>query len=413
MFLSSPHAWCHISTVLLLLFQQAVTDFYDFGKLIGTGAYSEVFLARDQMRSELCAVKVLDRIDREHARLIDRELKVLRLLNSRNLVRTYDIFDTPSQTYVVMEYLAGGELLDMITDNDHLSEPNAKHVLRQVLEAVLYLHNKGIVHRDVKPENILCVSQSFPLRVKLTDFGLSKVVSSGDGKSGDISMRSQCGTAYYLAPEVVNNVSYGKPVDMWACGVVGYVMLAGKFPFYGDSEEKFMRRLRSGVSFPNKEWRSISQNAKLLIRGLLDPNPETRLTAEQALEHRWLNDDSDILTTSSTPSSAVGDARERERLQYAAHNESLSLQLTTFAPSKTRRKYVDGIPDGLAEDDDEDLVLRTEEISHKSSGPAHLSTAQSFDQAGSDDESVLPLPRVRPVHIDPPLATVRVRAAEV
>jgi serine/threonine protein kinase len=388
---------------------QAVTDFYDFGRLIGRGAYSEVFLARDQKRSELCAVKVLNRVDREHARLIDRELKVLRLLNNKHLVRTCDIFDTPSQTYVVMEYLAGGELLDMITDHDRLSENDAKHVLRQVLEAVLYLHNKGIVHRDVKPENILCVDRNFPLRVKLTDFGLSKAVSTADG---DVSMRSQCGTAYYLAPEIVNNISYGKPVDMWACGVVGYVMLAGKFPFYGDSEEKFMRRLRAGVSFPTREWKTMHQSAKSLIRGLLDPNPETRLTAEQALQHPWLNDDLDLLTTSSKPSSAVGDARERERLQYAAHHESLSLQLTTYVPSKNRRNHGGGA-DGLAEDDDDDLVLRTQELAHTSAGLDCYSTPVSYEQCGSDDESVLPIPRVRPVYVDPPLATVRVRAAEV
>jgi serine/threonine protein kinase len=183
----------------------AVTDYYDFGRLIGHGAYSEVFLGRDKLRNDLVAIKVLERS--EHAKLIDRELKVLRLLNDPSLVPTIDVFDTPTQTYVVMEYLAGGELLEMITDNDHLTERDAKHVLRQVLESVRYLHSKGIVHRDVKPENILCVNRDLPLKVKLTDFGLSRVVSRQPAHHTlgaaydpaaenlpDIVMQSQCGT---------------------------------------------------------------------------------------------------------------------------------------------------------------------------------------------------------------------------
>lgn len=354
-----------------------VADYYDFGKRIGRGAYSEVFIARDQKRNELCAVKVLNRVNAEHTKLIDRELKILRMLHNEYLVRTIDIFDTPAQTYVVMEYLAGGELLDMITDSDHLSERNAKHVMRQVLEAVLYLHRKGIVHRDVKPENILCVNRRFPLRVKLTDFGLSKVVSSDEIGTSEMTMRSQCGTAYYLAPEIASNLNYGKPVDMWACGVVGYVMLAGKFPFYGDTDEKFMKRLRAGVKFPNKEWRNVSQQAKSLIRGLLDPNPDTRLTAKEALEHRWLCEDTDdmLATASSKPARTVGEQRERERLQYAAHNESLSLQLGTYASGsggsgaeRERRRASSSTGDDAYDHIplDEDVVLRTEELTPSS-----------------------------------------------
>lgn len=305
-----------------------VTDYYDFGKLIGRGAYSEVFIARDKARNELCAIKVLERSNQEHAKLIDRELAVLRMLNHQNIVQIYDIFDSAKETYVVMEYLAGGELLDMITESDHLSERNAKQVIREVLQAVQYLHVRGIVHRDVKPENILCVNRTWPLRVKLTDFGLSKLVGTGEDGIERV-MRSQCGTAYYLAPEIANNLPYTKPVDLWACGVVLYVMLAGKFPFYGDTDEKFMRRLRAGVKFPEKEWSGISADAKALVRGLLDPSPASRLTANQALEHRWLVDESDV-TASSVPSRGLGEARERRQLQYDAANEPLSLQLAHF-----------------------------------------------------------------------------------
>lgn len=334
-----------------------VTDFYDFGKLIGRGAYSEVFIARDKSRNELCAVKVLERSNTEHAKLIDRELAVLRMLNHQNIVQIYDIFDSARETYVVMEYLAGGELLDMITESDHLSEKNSKQVIREVLQAVQYLHARGIVHRDVKPENILCVNRAWPLRVKLTDFGLSKFVGSSEDGSERV-MRSQCGTAYYLAPEIANNQAYAKPVDLWACGVVLYVMLAGKFPFYGDTDEKFMRRLRGGVKFPEKEWAGISVDAKALVRGLLEPSPNVRLTATQALQHRWLVDETDV-TASSEPTKAVGDAISRQHVQYDAATEPLSLQLAQFSAGAARvgRGSASEIGEG-----DEDDVLRTDDL---------------------------------------------------
>lgn len=341
----------------------SVTDFYDFGKLIGKGAYSEVFVARDKLRNELCAVKVLERSNTEHAKLIDRELAVLRMLNHQNVVQIYDIFDSAKETYVVMEYLAEGELLDMITDNDYLSEKNSKQVIREVLQAVQYLHARGIVHRDVKPENILCVNREWPLRVKLTDFGLSKFVGRADDGS-DRVMRSQCGTAYYLAPEIANNVAYSKPVDLWACGVVLYVMLAGKFPFYGDTDEKFMRRLRAGVKFPDKEWKGISGDAKALVRGLLDPSPASRLTASQALQHRWLVDESDV-TASSMPNQAVGDARERRRMMYDASTEPLSLQLAHFS-GRGRTRGMGAGRDGEGE------VLRTDDLEDGEFGAAPM-----------------------------------------
>ncbi|CAN8066601.1 unnamed protein product [Agarophyton chilense] len=334
----------------------AVTDYYDFGKVIGRGAYSEVYLARDKQRNELCAIKVLERSNTEHAKLIDRELEVLRLLNHQNIVQIYDIFDSARETFVVMEYLAGGELLEMITENDHLSEKNSKQVIREVLQAVHYLHARGIVHRDVKPENILCVNRAWPLRVKITDFGLSKSVGGTDGET-DRVMRSQCGTAYYLAPEIANSLPYGKPVDLWACGVVLFVMLAGKFPFYGKSGDKFMRRLRAGVRFPKEEWSGISADAKALVRGLLDPSPASRLTAAQALQHRWLVDEEDV-TASSMPSKAIVDSQHRAQRRFNAATEPLSLQLGQFSVSNRRSMTRGGTELSVGEEAE---VVRTDE----------------------------------------------------
>lgn len=357
----------------------SVFDFYDKGKLIGRGAYSEVFIGRDKIRNELCAIKVLQRPDAEHAKLIDRELLVLHMLNHQNIVQIYDIFDTSSKTYVIMEYLAGGELLDMITENDHLAERSAKHVIREVLESVRYLHSIGVVHRDVKPENILCVNRSWPLRVKLTDFGLSRVLHSS-AEGNDRVMRSQCGTAYYLAPEIAHNLDYGKPVDLWACGVVLYVMLAGKFPFYGDTDEKFMRRLRAGVKFPEKEWTAVSIDAKALVRGLLDPCPASRLTAEQALEHRWLV--GEHITDLSRPHKAVGDAMARQSMQMFYKNEPQSMPYVNFKPRGGDFRT----PINISQVTEEGDVIRTDNMVNRES-----TNDTTHDISGSLPSFITPL----------------------
>jgi len=323
----APSAESHARWIKALqAVSSSVFDFYDKGKRIGKGAYSEVFLGRDKIRNELCAIKVLQRPDADHGKLIDREISVLHMLNNRNIVQIYDIFATPKTTYIVMEFLPGGELLDMITENDNLSELCAKHVISQLLSAISYLHMKDIVHRDIKPDNILCVGRTWPLHVKLTDFGLSKMVHSSENGL----MKSQCGTAFYLAPEIARNLDYGKPVDLWACGIVLYVMLAGKFPFYGDNHKEFIRRLRNGVKFPSKQWKNISPDAKDLILCLLDPNPASRLTADQALQHRWLRNDQEPKSTFT-----LGGPRN---LQTEFNNDLQSMPAVNLKP---RRGYRD------------------------------------------------------------------------
>jgi serine/threonine protein kinase len=212
-------------------------------------------------------------------------------------------------------------------------------------------------------------------------------------------------------------------------------MLAGKFCFYGETDEKFMARMREGVKFPDKEWRSISKAAKSLLRGLLDPNPETRLTAEQALTHRWFApEDAHIRSSSMSadrPHMTVADARILEDLQLAAKTESLSLQLSGFTPSSHRRRMLLNGGD-IAEDD---AVLRTEEMEHQAAETEReqslLAAAAEYpydvhgrafeDYYGAGDESdeeglevnVLPGRMMAPVHMDPPIATIRARPAEV
>eukprot|EP00171_Calliarthron_tuberculosum_P009937 IDg9937t1 len=268
----------------------------ELGRVLGEGAFSKVRFGEDVGTSELFAVKEIDK----HRSLATRdvalsEVDIMRRMSHPNIVNTYDIFVSLSHLYLVIEFMQGGELFDIIADQGHLSERNASQVIREIIVAVRYLHANGVVHCDIKPENILCKTQTWPLQVKLCDFGLASVVEMSDAPNA--SMTAMSGTPGYVAPEVIRRKQYGPPVDMWAVGVILYILLSGRMPFYGRSDVETLRRTALGqYSFPEREWRNISDDAKSLVRSLLQLNPEKRLTAEAALHHRWLLDSAALPT---------------------------------------------------------------------------------------------------------------------
>lgn len=211
-----------------------------------------------------------------------------------NIVNTYDVFDSPSVLHLVLEMMKGGELFDVIADKGRLSEQQASQVMRDIITGVEYLHACDVVHCDIKPENILVkTKEHWPLEVKLCDFGLSNFIDRAVANSNgtDNTMQSQIGTPGYVAPEVVRREAYGPPVDLWSCGVVLYVMLSGRMPFYGKNDVEILRRTADArYSFPDREWASISDGAKSLVKALLQADPTKRLTARAALQHRWLEE---------------------------------------------------------------------------------------------------------------------------
>lgn len=257
-------------------------------------------------------------------------------VNHPNIVNTYDVFDSPSVLYLVLEMMKGGELFDIIADRGRLSEQQASQVMRDIVTGVQYLHSCDVVHCDIKPENILCKEKNeWPLQVKLCDFGLSSFIDRALASSNgtDKTMNTMIGTPGYVAPEVIKREPYGPPVDMWSCGVVLYVMLSGKMPFYGRSDIQVLQRtVAAQYDFPDKEWASISEGAKSLVRALLEADPAKRLTARAALQHQWLNepcnnsalpvgnDLSDLHSSKRKLRRAVMAAKAVERLKAALAN---------------------------------------------------------------------------------------------
>lgn len=273
-----------------------VDHFYIMGAILGEGAFAQVRLAEDKNTREKCAIKIIKKhsFDLREAEFLAREMEIMRSVRHPNIVNTLDIFDSPSHLHLVLEFMKGGELFDIIAEVGSFSEQQAAQVTRDVIKGVQYLHMLGIVHRDLKPENVLCVSKKWPLQVKLADFGLADY--SVDGEINE-KQQTMIGTPGYVAPEVVKREKYGLPVDMWAVGVLLYIMLSGKMPFYGRDDAACLRMIASGkYSMPDREWAKISPMAKSLVKGLLQYNPDKRLTANAALHHPWLADP----TTNST-----------------------------------------------------------------------------------------------------------------
>jgi calcium/calmodulin-dependent protein kinase I len=267
--------------------------YYELGKLLGEGGFAKVYAAHDRQTMTNCAVKVINKTTRDPAEMeyLLREMDIMMKVSHPNIVATFDIFDTPSVLNLVIDIMPGGELFDIVADKGHLSEAQASQVVREIIMACEYLHSINIVHCDIKPENILCKTSNWPLDVKLCDFGLSDYIDSARvAELGhDNTLTAVIGTPGYIAPEVVKREPYGRAVDMWACGVVLYVMLSGRLPFYGRNDMECLRRIANGeYSFPDREWKDISEHAISLVKSLLQVNPTKRLTARAALQHRWL-----------------------------------------------------------------------------------------------------------------------------
>lgn len=193
-------------------------------------------------------------------------------------------------TYLMLELVEGGELFDLIVDQKRFTEPQGKLHAYQIISAIDYLHTNNITHRDLKPENILVVRKDPDTLIKITDFGLSKFVDETS------MLKTFCGTPNYLAPEIVGSKgegAYTKAVDLWAAGVIVFICLGGYPPFSRDYKDISLEKqiLTGRKSFPAKFWKDISRNAVDFIDKLLQVIPENRMTADQALRHKWLMDE--------------------------------------------------------------------------------------------------------------------------
>uniref|UniRef100_G3PYL4 Doublecortin-like kinase 2a n=1 Tax=Gasterosteus aculeatus aculeatus TaxID=481459 RepID=G3PYL4_GASAC len=266
----------------------AVLDKYDIGKVIGDGNFAVVKECVDRSTGKEFALKIIDKAKcsgKEH--LIENEVAVLRKVKHPNIIMLIEEVDTPSELYLVMELVKGGDLFDAITSSAKYTERDACVMVYNLAGALKYLHGASIVHRDIKPENLLVFEYPDGTKsLKLGDFGLATVVEG--------PLYTVCGTPTYVAPEIISESGYGLKVDVWAAGVITYILLCGFPPFRSENnlqEDLFEQILLGRLDFPSPYWDNVTDSAKELIGKMLQVNAEARYTAQDILRHPWVTDD--------------------------------------------------------------------------------------------------------------------------
>lgn len=262
-------------------------DAYDLGGKLGRGCFATVFKATRRVDNRSVAVKIIEkkRLDEETAILLENELTILRAVSQHpGIVTLLDHIETVTHMYFVLDYVEGGPLLDRIVSRGSFSENDARMLMRTILLTLQFLSQLGCVHRDIKPENILVDNYSRAWPVKLTDFGLSAKMQPNE------LLHDALGTPLFIAPEVLKGSGYDCSCDMWSLGVVLYIVLCGYPPFpWNESPKHLVRAVVNGqYTFPEREWKHVSANAKDLVRVMLEVDPNKRITATEALSHPWI-----------------------------------------------------------------------------------------------------------------------------
>lgn len=267
-----------------------VTDKYEFGQVLRAKEFCELCLVKERQTDKVFVCKkFLKKDGRKVRKAAKNEIMILKLVNHPNILQLIDTYETRKEYFIIQELATGGDVFDWILDQGNYTERDASNVIRQVLEAVAYLHSLNIVHRNLKLENLMYYTENNHNKVVLRDFYLSRF------ENGPIT--EPCGTPEYLAPEVVARHRYGRPVDCWAVGVIMYILLSGNPPFYDETEEEntdlhnriiFCRIVAGEFEFDSPYWDDISPAAKELVCRLMEVDQMLRITAQDALWHEWI-----------------------------------------------------------------------------------------------------------------------------
>ncbi|OWM65921.1 CBL-interacting serine/threonine-protein kinase 24 [Punica granatum] len=253
---------------------------YQVGRTVGEGTFAKVKFAQNTETGESVAMKILAKSTILKHRMVDqirREISIMKIVRHPNIVRLHEVLASRTKIYIILEFVAGGELFDKIVHQGRLSENESRKYFQQLIDAVSHCHGKGVYHRDLKPENLLLDVYG---NLKVSDFGLSALPQQGVEL-----LHTTCGTPNYVAPEVLSQRGYdGAAADIWSCGVILYVIMAGHLPFEETDLPSLYKKINA-ADFSCPYW--FSPSAKLLIENILDPNPTTRIKIDGIKKHPW------------------------------------------------------------------------------------------------------------------------------
>ncbi|KAM9520966.1 myosin light chain kinase, smooth muscle-like isoform 2-T3 [Guaruba guarouba] len=327
--------------------QKQVSDVYTQLEKLGEGKFGMVFRLQEKATGKIRAGKYFRTRTAKEKQAAQDEVELMNLLHHPRLVQCLAAFQGPAELVMVMEYVAGGELFERIVDDEfEHTEPSSTQYLRQILEGLQFMHGQAIVHLDLKPENIVCVSPSSHW-LKIIDFGLARKLAP------DTPVKVLHGTPEFMAPEVVAFEPVGFSTDMWSVGVICYILLSGESPFQGDNDMETLSNITAAQwDFEEETFSEISQLAKDFISQLLQKDPQRRLSSAGALLHPWLQQ----------PQPCSTKALPKERIkQFLTHRKwqktgkaLLALNRLTLLSQSLERKV-------LGSQDEEDLGCSPED----------------------------------------------------
>lgn len=317
---------------------------YILGKTLGSGAYAKVKTATS-LKSNTCkgevAVKIIDKKSAPKdvvAKFLPREIETLKELDHENIIKLYDVIDTTETMYLVLELATSGDLLDFINSRRYLSERMARTLFTDLVTGIKVCHNRNIVHRDLKCENLLLDAH---LKLKISDFGFAR-------KTDGQNLETYCGSYAYAAPEVILGQPYiGQAADVWSMGVILFAMLAGKLPFKDSDVRTLLAEISSVLVYPSR----LGDEVKHLISRMLTFAPHERITVQEIQDHHWMNvTTSQMVKDSKKPSPPAKDAKTNgapTKEQKQGSPGKTEPPKTTAAPAKdTRPKQEQGAPSG-------------------------------------------------------------------
>ncbi|KAL8436672.1 hypothetical protein ACSSS7_001497 [Eimeria intestinalis] len=357
------------------------TDLYKLTDFIGEGSFAKVYIGKHLFTGEEVVIKAVDKKKVLESNVYT-EIEVLRKVSHPYIMRLYAAYEQEDFVCLVLEYLRGGELFDYLSEKGPFSEDQARHAMRRILLALQAMHMKGIVHRDLKTENLIIEHPSNPASIKIIDFGLAATVGSQE-------MKMRCGSPGYVAPEILQDLPYGPKVDVFSSGVILYTLLAGFPPFRGQNVKDILRKnLRCQLNFSHQRWAGVPHSVKDLIGWMCCRQPAKRCAAVQALTHPWFQRIARPLCKAAALSTLAAEESDRkatlQHLEHSSHQgqrEPLGLRAGGEAPGGEVTEELNERMQGLR------LRSKAAEAAKQSCGPSFFNSAPPGAAATSDAPS--------------------------
>uniref|UniRef100_A0A8C0B333 Myosin light chain kinase, smooth muscle n=1 Tax=Buteo japonicus TaxID=224669 RepID=A0A8C0B333_9AVES len=294
--------------------EQKVSDVYNIEERLGSGKFGQVFRLVEKKTGKVWAGKFFKAYSAKEKENIRDEISIMNCLHHPKLVQCVDAFEEKANIVMVLEMVSGGELFERIIDEDfELTERECIKYMKQISEGVQYIHKQGIVHLDLKPENIMCVNKT-GTSIKLIDFGLARRLENAG------SLKVLFGTPEFVAPEVINYEPIGYETDMWSIGVICYILVSGLSPFMGDNDNETLANVTSATwDFDDEAFDEISDDAKDFISNLLKKDMKSRLNCTQCLQHPWLQKDTKNMEAKKLSKDRMKKYMARRKWQKTGH----------------------------------------------------------------------------------------------